>query len=171
MRSLPIILLGLRTIWRADLEATPAELLLCKQKPFIFKGLKDCSHVFIYTDIVRRSLQPPYHGPYKIEAIFSDNSSENDIESSIGEDTSNKPAEMPVKKIREICSIAPSYFNQSDKRWTSSSFTSAISDSGELNGDLKIRRGSKEIKMWSKEFQVRSFMLLILKAKTFAKEM
>ncbi|GFY79525.1 uncharacterized protein TNIN_91531 [Trichonephila inaurata madagascariensis] len=26
-RSLPIILLGLRTIWRADFEATPAELL------------------------------------------------------------------------------------------------------------------------------------------------
>ncbi|GFY52641.1 uncharacterized protein TNIN_152461, partial [Trichonephila inaurata madagascariensis] len=87
-RSLPIILLGLRTIWRADFEATPAELLYgesirlpcdffedtlfqpqsefvqtlkatikdfkpvpfsyhSKQKPFVFKDLKDCSHVCI----------------------------------------------------------------------------------------------------------------------------
>ncbi|GFS54592.1 uncharacterized protein TNIN_131241 [Trichonephila inaurata madagascariensis] len=164
-RSLPIILLGLRTIWGADFEATPAELLYgesirlpCdffedtlfqpqsefvqtlkatikdfkpvpflyhnKQKPFIFKDLKDCSHVFIHTDSVRRSLQPPYHGPYKVikrpdkvftlffksknvnvsidrlKPCFSDNSSETDIESSIGEDTPNKPAKMSEKKIR-----------------------------------------------------------------------
>ncbi|GFY67821.1 uncharacterized protein TNIN_341451 [Trichonephila inaurata madagascariensis] len=164
-RSLPIILLGLRTIWRADFEATPAELLYgesirlpcdffedtlfqpqsefvqtlkatikdfkpvpfsyhSKQKLFIFKDFKDCSHVFVCTDSVRRSLQPPYHGPYKIinrsdkdftlfikgknvnvsidrlKPCFSDNSSESDIESSIREDTLNKPAEMPKKKIR-----------------------------------------------------------------------
>ncbi|GFT99936.1 uncharacterized protein TNCV_1079751 [Trichonephila clavipes] len=102
-RLLPIILLGLRTIWRVDFEATPAELfyganirLPCdffedtlfqpqsefvqtlkatikdfkpvlfsyhsKQKPFIFKVLKDCSHVFVRPDSVRRSLQPPHHG-------------------------------------------------------------------------------------------------------------
>ncbi|GFY74078.1 uncharacterized protein TNIN_42021 [Trichonephila inaurata madagascariensis] len=78
----------------------------------------------VRTDSVRRSLQPPYHGPYKVinrsdkvftlfikgknvnvsivrlKPCFSDNSSETDIESSIGEDTPNKPAAMPEKKIR-----------------------------------------------------------------------
>ncbi|GFW03629.1 retrotransposable element Tf2 155 kDa protein type 1 [Trichonephila clavipes] len=75
--SLPIILLGLSTIWRADFEATPAELFYgesirlpfdffedaLKQKPFIFKDPKDCSHVFVRTDSVRQSLKPPHHGP------------------------------------------------------------------------------------------------------------
>ncbi|GFY51182.1 hypothetical protein TNIN_421361 [Trichonephila inaurata madagascariensis] len=65
----PIILLGLRTIWRADFEATPAELL--------------------YGESIHR-----------LKPCFSDNSSESDIESSIGEDTPNKPAKMPEKKIR-----------------------------------------------------------------------
>ncbi|GFY66139.1 uncharacterized protein TNIN_295811 [Trichonephila inaurata madagascariensis] len=36
----------------------------------------------------------------KLKPCFSDNSSETDIESSIGEDTPNKPAKMPEKKIR-----------------------------------------------------------------------
>ncbi|GFY69858.1 uncharacterized protein TNIN_15561 [Trichonephila inaurata madagascariensis] len=165
-RSLPIILLGLRTIWRGDFKATPAELLygesIClpcdffeeipsfnlnlnsskyskqpskissqflfhitaRKNLFIFKHLKDCSHVFTRTDSVRGSLQPPYHGPYKVinrsvkvftlftkdknvnvsidrlKPCFFDNFSESDIESSIGEYISNKPAEMPEKKIR-----------------------------------------------------------------------
>ncbi|GFV74158.1 putative gag-pol protein [Trichonephila clavipes] len=133
-RSLPIILLGMRTIWRADFEATPTELLYgesirlprdffedtlfqpqsefvqtlkatirdfkpvpfsyhSKQKLFIFKDRKDRSHVFVLTDSVRRSLQSPYHGPYKIETMFF-------RQFCIGEDTPNKPAEMLVKKIR-----------------------------------------------------------------------
>ncbi|GFY63100.1 uncharacterized protein TNIN_188381 [Trichonephila inaurata madagascariensis] len=137
-RSLPIILLGLRTIWRADFEATPAELLYgesirlpcdffedtlfqpqsefvqtlkpiikdfkpvpfsyhSKQKPFIFKDLKDCSHVFVRTDSVRRSLQPPYHGPYKVinrsDKVFT-------LFIKALEKTPNKSAKMPEKKIR-----------------------------------------------------------------------
>ncbi|GFX94040.1 uncharacterized protein TNCV_3414021 [Trichonephila clavipes] len=121
-RSLPIML-GMRTIWRADFEATPAESLYgesislpcdffedslfqsqsefvqtlkatikdfklvpsyhSKQKPFIFKNLKDCSRVFVRPDSVRQSLQPPYHRPYKHWR----------------EDTPYKPTEMLVKKI------------------------------------------------------------------------
>ncbi|GFY68654.1 uncharacterized protein TNIN_17641 [Trichonephila inaurata madagascariensis] len=77
-RSLPIILLGLRTIWRADFEATPAELL--------------------YGESFR--LPCDFFEDTLLKPCFSDNSSETDIESSIGEDTPNKPAKMPEKKIR-----------------------------------------------------------------------
>ncbi|GFT37374.1 uncharacterized protein TNCV_4285221 [Trichonephila clavipes] len=137
-RSLPIILLGLRTIWRVGFEDTPVELLYgesirlpcdffedtlfqpqsefvqtlkatikdfkpapfsyrSKQKPLIFKDLKDCSHVFVSTDSVRKNVNVSID---RLKPCFSDNSSESDTESSIGEDTSNKPVEIPVKKIR-----------------------------------------------------------------------
>ncbi|GFS28978.1 uncharacterized protein TNIN_310491 [Trichonephila inaurata madagascariensis] len=108
MRSLPIIIFGLRTILCVDFKATSAEL---------FYDLKDCSHVFVRNGSVRRSLQPLYHGPYKVinrsdkvstrfikdknvnvsidrlKPCFPDSSSESDIESSIGEDMPKKSAE------------------------------------------------------------------------------
>ncbi|GFR07885.1 uncharacterized protein TNCT_222271 [Trichonephila clavata] len=37
-----------------------------KQKPFIFWDLATCTHVFVHTDSVRTSLQPPYEGPYPV---------------------------------------------------------------------------------------------------------
>ncbi|GFY66317.1 integrase catalytic domain-containing protein [Trichonephila inaurata madagascariensis] len=37
-----------------------------KQKPFIFRDLATCTHVFVGTDSVRTSLQPPYEGPYPV---------------------------------------------------------------------------------------------------------
>ncbi|GFY79180.1 hypothetical protein TNIN_127721 [Trichonephila inaurata madagascariensis] len=56
------------------------------------------------TDSVRRSLQPPYHGPYKVinqsDKVLTLFIKESDNESSIGEDTPNKPAKMSKKKIR-----------------------------------------------------------------------
>ncbi|GFT05147.1 retrovirus-related Pol polyprotein from transposon opus-like Protein [Trichonephila clavipes] len=38
----------------------------------------------------------------RLKPCFSDNSPESDIESSIGEDTPNKPAQMPEKKFRDL---------------------------------------------------------------------
>ncbi|GFW00890.1 uncharacterized protein TNCV_1761281 [Trichonephila clavipes] len=163
-RSLPIILLGLRTIWRADFEATQAELLYgesirlpcdffevtlfqpqsefvqtlkatikdfkpvpfsyhSKQKHFIFKDLKDCSHVFVRLTVFFEACNSHIMYPIKLptdltqflhfslnvkninvsinrlKPCFYHNSSESDSESSIREDTPNKPAEIPVKKI------------------------------------------------------------------------
>ncbi|GFT14847.1 putative gag-pol protein [Nephila pilipes] len=173
-RSLPIILLGLRTTWRADFQSTPAELLYgenirlpcdffedtkfqpqsefvqklkatmkqvkpipfsynCKQKPFVFKDLQNCSHVFVRTDIIRQSLQPPYHGPYQVikrsdkiftlliknknvnisidrlKPCFSDNSPETDCAINHKSNPVDKPTSPVKKKIRFApLPIAPS---------------------------------------------------------------
>ncbi|GFT00020.1 uncharacterized protein NPIL_220951 [Nephila pilipes] len=173
-RSLRIILLGLRTTWRADFQSTPAELLYgenirlpcdffedtkfqpqsefvqklkatmkqvkpipfsynCKQKPFVFKDLKNCSHVFVRTDIIRQSLQPPYHGPYQVikrsdkiftlliknknvnisidrlKPCFSDNSPETDCAINHKSNPVDKPTSPVKKKIRFApLPIAPS---------------------------------------------------------------
>ncbi|GFY62837.1 putative gag-pol protein [Trichonephila inaurata madagascariensis] len=37
-----------------------------KQKPFIFRDLSTCTHVFVRAYSVRTSLQPPYEGPYPV---------------------------------------------------------------------------------------------------------
>ncbi|GFX89749.1 uncharacterized protein TNCV_3711811 [Trichonephila clavipes] len=41
---------------------------------FVSKDLTTCSHVFLRTDSLRKDLQPPYEGPYKvvdrIEKVF-----------------------------------------------------------------------------------------------------
>lgn len=37
-----------------------------KQKIFIFKELKDCSHVFVRKDGYKKPLQPCYDGPYEV---------------------------------------------------------------------------------------------------------
>lgn len=36
------------------------------QKPFVHRELSKCSHVFVRIDAVRRPLQPPYNGPYRV---------------------------------------------------------------------------------------------------------
>lgn len=41
-----------------------------KQRCFIYKELKDCSHAFIRNDAVLPALTPPYSGPYLIQERF-----------------------------------------------------------------------------------------------------
>lgn len=106
--KLPIILLGMRSVLKEDIQATPAEMVYgttlrlpgeffttsepsrnenefvkefrkamseiaptntsnhSKEKIFIQKNLSSCTHVFIRNDTVRKSLQPPYDGPYEV---------------------------------------------------------------------------------------------------------
>ncbi|XP_072934931.1 uncharacterized protein [Epargyreus clarus] len=116
VRSLPFVLLGMRTAFKEDLKATVAELVYgetlrlpgeliapgpnpdtlnpadlvvqmrqkmssirptpashhSKPKTFVFKNLSSSTHVFLRDDTVRRSLQPPYLGPYAILDRSSD---------------------------------------------------------------------------------------------------
>ena len=43
-----------------------------KPRLFQYKDLQSCSHVFIREDAVKKPLQAPYNGPYKVMKRFSD---------------------------------------------------------------------------------------------------
>ena len=107
--SLPLVLLGIRTVYKEDLHASVAELVYgstlrlpgeffsladvstydpalyvtrlkaymaqlrpqptrsCSNRdPFVSSDLSSSSHVFIHDDSVRRPLQHPYSGPFKV---------------------------------------------------------------------------------------------------------
>ncbi|XP_062709789.1 uncharacterized protein LOC134288570 [Aedes albopictus] len=105
---LPLILLGLRTAVKEDMDCSPAELVYgqplrlpgeffeplekindradfsldlhrvmdqirpveakhhTKAKVFVNEKLKDCTHVFVRYDAVKKSLQRPYDGPFRV---------------------------------------------------------------------------------------------------------
>ncbi|GBL87037.1 Transposon Ty3-G Gag-Pol polyprotein [Araneus ventricosus] len=54
--ALPAVLLGLRTVFKEDLQCSPAEMV----------DLSVCSNVFLRVDAVQPSLSQPYTGPYKV---------------------------------------------------------------------------------------------------------
>ncbi|XP_014204705.1 uncharacterized protein LOC106636722 [Copidosoma floridanum] len=108
--ALPLVLLGLRTSFKEDLQASPAEMLYgttlrvpgefftttshpnadppsfiqglrqlqqsikpvqasrhdSPHKPFIFRDLQTCTHVFKRVDAISKPLDPPYTGPHKV---------------------------------------------------------------------------------------------------------
>ncbi|XP_017477611.1 PREDICTED: uncharacterized protein LOC108367503, partial [Rhagoletis zephyria] len=108
MEVLPIVLLGLRSSLREDVNASPAELvygtslkLPCdffnntsdlspsddfvkqlkssmnslrpievkhksNRSVFVHKDLASCTHVYVRQDSIKKSLQPPYDGPYLV---------------------------------------------------------------------------------------------------------
>ena len=47
-------------------DTLPAHTRIQHSTSHVPKGLNSCSHVFVRTDAVRKPLQPPYTGPYKV---------------------------------------------------------------------------------------------------------
>ncbi|KAL6417549.1 hypothetical protein ACFW04_013621 [Cataglyphis niger] len=77
----PTILLGLCTCFKENLNASPAEMLYEStlrisgeffKTPFFHKNLYDCTHVWVRDDTVRKSLQPPYSGPFCVVERIND---------------------------------------------------------------------------------------------------
>ncbi|CAB0032873.1 unnamed protein product [Trichogramma brassicae] len=108
-KALPLVMLGLRTRIRSDIDASPAEVLYGStlrlpgeffsdkstepdrhyftaevraflksirpvtttshnvSKPFVHKNLADCSHVFVRANPIKRALESPYVGPFKVD--------------------------------------------------------------------------------------------------------
>ena len=51
--------------WMGELQPVPPRPQNAA-KSFVSQDLNDCTHVFVRTDAVKRPLQPPYQGPYKV---------------------------------------------------------------------------------------------------------
>lgn len=48
-----------------SLQPVPASHHI-KERSFVHKDLQSCTHVFVRNDMVRKPLQPPFEGPYKV---------------------------------------------------------------------------------------------------------
>ncbi|XP_022129407.2 uncharacterized protein LOC111003287 [Pieris rapae] len=55
----------------AEVQPTPASRHGNK-RPFVFKELPGATHIFLHDDTVRRPLQPPYTGPFKVLKYATD---------------------------------------------------------------------------------------------------
>ncbi|GFS45927.1 retrovirus-related Pol polyprotein from transposon opus [Nephila pilipes] len=48
------------------LKPVPSNSVNKHQKIFVHKDLRSCSHVFVRIDRIRKALEPPYQGPYRV---------------------------------------------------------------------------------------------------------
>ncbi|GBN99477.1 hypothetical protein AVEN_76443-1 [Araneus ventricosus] len=79
--ALPAVLLGLRTVFKEDLQCSPPEMVSCEQLQhltipqnlLLYTEISVCSHVFLRVDAVQPSLSQPYTGPYKVLSLTNKN--------------------------------------------------------------------------------------------------
>lgn len=178
---LPVVLLGLRTCYKEDIQASTAELLYGKtlripgelfdheempndpqyfvepfrrmmqqirptptahhirNKPFVYKDLYTCSHVFLRDDTVKRPLEHPYSGPHKIIKRISDRVFSIEVNGQI--------VTVTVDRLK------PAYFAQEDI---------IVPDAGEPFTENTAQGSSAEITHFSNEGVVQS------KSKTYS---
>ncbi|GFT17720.1 uncharacterized protein NPIL_104371 [Nephila pilipes] len=127
-RSLPIILLGLRTTWRADFQSTPAELLYGEnirspcdffedtkfqpQSEFVQKLKATMKQVKLFHFHITASRNPLFSKAFKVvhmnrlKPCFSDNPSETDSAINHKSNPVDKPT-SPVKKKRSGLNRCP----------------------------------------------------------------
>lgn len=53
------------------IKPSPASRHITAQKPFSFKDLRNCSHVFKRVDAIRKPLEHPYKGSQKVIRLFN----------------------------------------------------------------------------------------------------
>ncbi|GBN65048.1 hypothetical protein AVEN_131147-1 [Araneus ventricosus] len=81
--TLPLVLLGIRTVLHEVLDDSAAELVYGSslrlsgklyekkwidrpQRTYILKDLETCSHVFVHRPPCKKALRTPYEGPFKV---------------------------------------------------------------------------------------------------------
>ncbi|XP_018399570.1 PREDICTED: putative GPI-anchor transamidase isoform X2 [Cyphomyrmex costatus] len=105
---LPMVLLGLRTSIKENkrlrqnirsIRPIPASHHR-KDKSFFLQDLKDCTHVFVRVDSVRKPLEPPHEGPFQVLQRITDKVFEVDV--------NGKPTTISTERLK------PAFFEATD---------------------------------------------------------
>jgi len=85
-----------------------------KKTPFYHKDLFTCSHVWIRQDSIKKALQPPYSGPFRVVNRISNNLFTIDIAGKLTNISTDrlKPAFLPKDTIIPSTSSIPSSLNE-----------------------------------------------------------
>ncbi|GFT01866.1 uncharacterized protein NPIL_624961 [Nephila pilipes] len=71
-----------------ELKPVPSSSVNKHQKIFVHKDLRSCCHVFVRIDRIKKALEPPYQGPYRVversEKIFTLSMKNKNVNISIG---------------------------------------------------------------------------------------
>lgn len=101
---------------------------------FVHPDLKTCSHVFIRSDLVKQSLQPPYEGPYKVldrnDKVFL-------------LQLPNRQSRISIDRLKPayLLNSDSSMIKDTDSKATSSKYTQ--DDTSKKSGNIKVTFNDK----------------------------